>query len=43
MKNIIIATDTFEQVNGVSTTYKNILKVRTITNYEVSQLVLSVR
>ena len=27
MKNIIIATDTFEQVNGVSTTYKNILKV----------------
>jgi glycosyltransferase involved in cell wall biosynthesis len=27
MEKILIATDTFEQVNGVSTTYKNILKV----------------
>ena len=42
--------DIYENNNNVSklsgkdlTNYKNILKVRTITNYEVSQLVLSVR
>lgn len=33
MNSIIIATDTFEQINGVSTTYKNILNV---TNKKVN-------
>lgn len=27
MKKIVLATDTFDQINGVSTTYKNILKI----------------
>ncbi|NQW35341.1 MAG: glycosyltransferase [Methylophilales bacterium] len=33
MNRIVIATDTFDQVNGVSTTYKNILKV---TNHSIT-------